>query len=354
MLYSVVINLKTYSEMKRILLIVFAIIGTTALQHCKKKSSNPETFNEYFVISNLGSNSLSIVDASSKSVISTVSIPNSLPYYSVYLPGNDKIYVTDAGNSAVQIINGSSFANEGRITVAAGTIMHIAADKTNNKLWVVNNTAKTITEINANSGTAAYTFQLTDTPHDIAVNADGSKIFVSVNKGGTWFVDSYSTNRSSGNYTLVESKSFGNNWLHFAFSTVNNRLYAADQGNGVLWALNPNNLSAPAPSIPIPGAHGITLSTDEKWTYVASITENKIYLFNNSNNSIASQITSSITPNVHNLAVTRNNDWLMDTHSGASSNVAITYSIANASLSQGSNITTGTNPQGITYFARKK
>lgn len=338
--------------MKRKLLILITIGIATSLQYCRK--GNLETFDEYFVVSNLGSNSLSIVDATTKSVVNTVSIPNSMPYYSAYLPGNDKIYVTDAGNSAVQIINATSFVNEGRITVAPGTIMHLTADKINNKLWVVNNTAKTITEINAATGTTVYTLQLTETPHDIAVNADGSKIFVSVNKGGTWFVDSYSTNRSSGNYTLVESKGFGSNWLHFTYSAVNNRLYAADQGNGILWVLNPDNLSATAPNVPVPGAHGITLSADEKWTYVSSITENKIYVFNNSTNTISSQITAPVTPNVHNIAVTKNNDMLMDTHSGASSTTAVMYSISNASISQGSNITTGTNPQGVTYFARKR
>ena len=103
-------------------------------------------------MSNLASNSLSFINASSKTIAATVNIPSSSLYYSVYLPLLDRIYVTDAGNSAVQILNAGTQTLEGKISVGAGTIMHMTGDKTNNKLWVVNNTAKTITEINASNG----------------------------------------------------------------------------------------------------------------------------------------------------------------------------------------------------------
>jgi len=339
--------------MKKSLSLIFVSLFTiSVLMYCKK--DNVEQFDEYFVVTNLASNSLSVIDASSKTMATTVTIPSSLLYYSVYLPQLDKIYVTDAGNSAVQIVNASTHTQEGRISVGAGTIMHMTGDKNSNKLWVVNNTAKTITEINANNNTAVYTLQLNETPHDIAVNATGSKIYVSVNKGGTWFIDAYSTDLTAGNYKLVDSKGFGGNWLHMAFSAANNKLFAADQGMGMLWALNPDNLTATAPSVSVPGAHGLTLSADEKWSYVSSITENKIYVYNNSTNSISSQITASVTPNVHNIAVTRNNDWLMDTHSGVSSTMAIMYSINNSTLTETTKMSVGTNPQGILYYARKK
>jgi DNA-binding beta-propeller fold protein YncE len=339
--------------MKKSLLLIFvSLFTTTVFLQCKK--DNAEQFDEYFVVTNLASNSLSVIDASSKTMTTTVNIPSSLLYYSIYLPLLDKIYVTDAGNSAVQIVNAGSHTLEGRISVGAGTIMHMTGDKKNNKLWVVNNTAKTITEINANNNTAVYTLQLNETPHDIAVNATGSKIFVSVNKAGTWFIDAYSTDLATGSYKLVDSKGFGSNWLHFAYSAANNKLFAADQGMGMLWALNPDNLTATAPSVSVQGAHGITLSADEKWSYVSSITENKIYVYNNSTNSISSEITASFTPNVHNIAVTRNNDWLMDTHSGASSTTALIYSINNSSLTENTKMSVGTNPQGILCYARKK
>jgi hypothetical protein len=339
--------------MKKNLPLAFICLFTIAvISQCKK--DKVETFDEYFVVTNLASNSLSVIDASSKAVTTSLNIPSSQLYYPFYLPQLDRIYVTDAGNSAVQIVNAGTHTQEGRISVGAGTIMHITGDKKSNKLWVVNNTAKTITEINANNNTAVYALQLNETPHDIAVNATGSKMYVSVNKGGTWFIDAYSTDLTTGSYKLVDSKGFGGNWLHLAFSAANNRLFAADQGMGMLWALNPDNLTATAPSVSVPGAHGLTLSADEKWSYVSSITENKIYVYNNSTNSISSQITASVTPNVHNIAVTRNNDWLMDTHSGASSTTALMYSINKSSLTETTKMSVGTNPQGIIYYARKK
>lgn len=226
--------------------------------------------------------------------------------------------------------------------------MHLTAARKNNRVWVVNNTAKTITEINADNNSVAYTLQLADTPHDIAVNDNGTKIYVSVNKSGTWGIEAYTV----GTYQLADSRSFGGNWLHLAYSDVNNRLYAADQGTGTFWALDPANLKATAPGVPVPGAHGLTLSDDHKFSYVSSITENKIYVYNNSTNTIVNQIAVVVTPNAHNIAINKNNDWLLATHSGATSTAVSGYTVSNAALTPATNLSVGTNPQGITYYNR--
>jgi DNA-binding beta-propeller fold protein YncE len=262
--------------------------------------------------------------------------------------------VTDAGNSAVQVIDPATQEVTGHIAVGSGTIMHMTGHEKKSRLWVVNNTAKTITEINANNNNIVYTLQLAFTPHDIAVNANGTKLYVSLNNGGEWQVYTYSTDlEATGDYQLVDSRAFGSNWLHLYFSSVHDKLYAADQGLGKFWALNPDDLNATAASVAVPGAHGLTLSADEAYSYVASISENKIYVVNNATNTIVSSITSTLTPAVHNLAINDANDLLLGTHSGASSTNVSTYSIDGGVLTQGATISSGLNPMAVAYYKRR-
>jgi DNA-binding beta-propeller fold protein YncE len=235
--------------------------------------------------------------------------------------------------------------------------MHIVGVETKDRLWVVNNTAKTVTEINANNNQIVYSLQLTTTPHDIAVNSNGTRIYISRQNGTNWEIDAYSTDlETTGNYTLLDSRTFGVNWLHLYYSAANNKLYAADQGLGKYWALDPGNLNAVAQAINIAGAHGLTLSTDEKYSYVGSITENKVYIIDNSTFTIKSSMTSSVSPNSHNLAVNLSKNVLLGTHSGASSTATSAVPVNNGILvaSQESTITVSTNPMAVLYYPRKK
>ncbi len=307
-----------------------------------------------FIVSNLTSGSLSFIDDGTRTVTTTITIANSQPYYSVYLPLKDNLYVTDAGNHAVQVIDAGTQTVTGSIPMQNGTIMHITGNERKSRLWVVNNTEKTVTEINANNEKIVYTLQLPYVPHDVAVNANGTKLYVSLNKGGIWNIDTYSTDlEATGNYKLIDSRAFGSNFLHLFYSAVNDKLYAADQGLGKFWALNPNNLMASATSVDMPGAHGLTLSADERYSYVAAVGSNKVYVYDNTSNTIVSQTTSTVSPNIHNIAVNQTNDLLLGTHSGASSTAVSSYSISDGFLTQGATINVGTNPQGITYYVRR-
>ncbi|MGE5518294.1 MAG: YncE family protein [Candidatus Dadabacteria bacterium] len=302
-----------------------------------------------FVVSNAAANSLSYINADTRAVAATQTIPGSILYYIVYLPLKDKLFVTDQGHNSVQVIDPASHTVDGSIPVGTAP-MHMVGQKQQSKLWVVNNTSKSITEINANNLQVTHTLQLDYTPHDIAVNANGTKIYVSLNKAGTWYVNTYSTN----NYNEVDSRGFGSNWLHLFYSQVNDRLYAADQGLGKFWSLDPDDLnSTSATSVAMPGAHGLTLSADEKYSYIASMGTNMIYVYDNSTNTIISQVTSTVSPNAHNVAVDQAHGILLATHSGAASTSVSSYAFNNNVLTQGSTITVGTNPQGITYFIRK-
>ena len=356
---------------KNLLWASIALLTVTLVSQCEKSISkrvqeDPSTaqrpgklknYEDNFVVSNNASGSLSFIDATMKKVTKNLSIPNSVLFYMVYLPLKDKIYVTDAGNHAVQIVDAATQTVTGSIPVATGTIMHIVGVETKDRLWVVNNTAKTVTEINANNNQIVYTLQLTTTPHDIAVNSNGTRIYVSRQNGASWEVDAYSTDlETTGDYTLLDARTFGNNWLHLYYAAANKKLYAADQGLGKYWALDPANLNAAALSINIDGAHGLTLSNDERYSYVGSITENKVYIIDNATLTIASSMTSSVSPNSHNLAVNLSEDVLLGTHSGAASTATSAIPVNSGTLvaSQESTIAVGTNPMAVVYYARKK
>jgi YVTN family beta-propeller protein len=356
---------------KNLLLAFIAAVLATLVSQCEKSISrsaqeNPsvaqglgklKSYDENFVVSNNASGALSFIDASTKTVVKNLTIPNSIPYYMVYLPLKDKIYVTDAGNHAVQIIDAATQTVAGNIPVASGTIMHMVGVKSKDRLWVVNNTAKTVTEINANNNQIVYALQLATTPHDIAVNSNGTRIYISRQNGTSWEVVTYSTDlETTADYTLLDSRTFGNNFLHLYYSAPNNKLYAADQGLGKYWALDPDNLHAPALSVNIAGAHGLTLSGNERYSYVGSITENKVYVVDNSTFTIKSSMTSSVSPNSHNLAVNLSEDVLLGTHTGAASTATSAIPISDGTLlaSQESTITVGTNPMAVLYYARKE
>jgi YVTN family beta-propeller protein len=330
--------------MKKILFIVAAAFFI--LTQCNKKN-NTQTFEERVVVTNRGAGTLSYIDPNTNQVLQTQTITGSEPMYILYLPGKDRIFVGDRAQNKVHIINPANQSIETSIGVGSGVI-HMSADAKENQLWVANDVSLSLSVISLSNNTVIQTINLGIKPHDVFLSSDGSKAYVSVQPGNGNPDSIYVFSTSS--YAKLLSKAVGT-LPHIYYSAINNKVYIANQ-SGTFLVLDPTTLAESA-NTPVPGAHGLVLSSDEKYSFIGNIVGDQLFIFNNSTNTIASgPLTSSVIPPVHNLAVNAAGDKLFVTHSGASSQSVSTYTIQNNTLIQGATITTGTNPNALVYYKR--
>ncbi|MBA3673785.1 MAG: YncE family protein [Chitinophagaceae bacterium] len=332
---------KTY----QLIIFVTILLASVTIINCNKKT--PLVYEERVVVTNRAAGTLSYIDPATDQVVQTQTIAGSEPMYIIYLPSKDRLLVGDRLQSKIHVINPATQTVETSIAVGSG-VMHMSVDAQAKQLWAAGDLSNTLTVINLNTYTVEKTINIGIKPHDVFLSSDGTKAYVSV-QPGVGIQDSIYV-FSTATYDKQLSKAAGT-FLHLYFSAVNNKLYVASQ-SGTFSVLDPSNLNQIS-SVTIPGAHGLVLSSDEKTAYIGNFVGDQLYMFNNSSNTLGSNITSTVTPPVHNIAVNEAGDKLYAAHSGASSQSVSVYTIQNGTFTQGPTITVGTNPNSLVYYKRE-
>ncbi|MFC6267500.1 YncE family protein [Frigoriflavimonas asaccharolytica] len=340
--------------MKKVLLSVLSIVMFSAfLVSCNSTEDEiiapPKVFEENVLIANRNAGSVSFLDAKTNQVLKTLSIPGAAPMYVVYVPTKDKLYVGDAFQNKVHIINPKTKEVESSINVGVG-VFHMWADGLGKQLWVVNDVDKTISVIDLNSNTVVQTINVGFVPHDVFLNSDGTKAYVSIldfnpSMPDRVFMYSTSTFAKTGEVNVGKDP-------HLYALPSTNKLYVPCQVSNQFYTLNANDFSLISTTTLV-GAHGIIPSPSQSTLFVTNFTGSQVYSINSANSALNGSAVSTLSAIPHNVVVNEAGNKMFVTHSGSMSNTVSTYTINGNIITPETTITTNTNPFGLAYYKRE-
>lgn len=136
-----------------------------------------DTKGQRLFVAALGNNTVEILDLKTGNLIHSFG-SLSEPQSALFVPGVNKLFVTSGGNGLLQIFDGSSFAELGRVDLQ-GDADNIRYDD-NTKSVLVGYRNGGLSFIDANSGKVIHDIKLEGHPESFQLESSGSRIFVNI------------------------------------------------------------------------------------------------------------------------------------------------------------------------------
>jgi YVTN family beta-propeller protein len=212
-------------------------------------------------VANSSSNSVSLIDGNTDTVIATVTNTMDWPI-GVGVNGN-KFYVTNYYGSRVSVISATTDTVVDTISVGLEP-WGIGVNPNTNKIYVANWGNSTVSVISATTDTVIATISVRSEPHGIGVNPNTNKIYVANEGDGTVSVIDGNTNN------VIKTISVGSKPYGITVNPNTNIVYVANHGSDFISIINgnTNTLIATVKVGNGPSAVGIDSSTNK--VYVAN------------------------------------------------------------------------------------
>jgi YVTN family beta-propeller protein len=269
-------------------------------------------------VPNQDSNTVSVIDAASHTVIATIPVGNS-PIGIAITPDGKEAYVTNSADNSVSVI--STVTNTVVATIPVGSNpIPIAITPNGQKAYVANNFPdNTVSVIDTASHMVETTFPVGSEPFAIAITPDGAKVFV-INLFG----QSVSIIRTSDN-TVISSPVFDVP-VGVAIMPDGTHAYVTDQNNQSVSVINvaANNIDTTISLLPNGDTpHGIAITPDGKKAFTAN-QFSTVSIISTATNTVQTTISTpgnsptsiAITPDGSKAYVAstgNNNVWVIDT-----------------------------------------
>jgi DNA-binding beta-propeller fold protein YncE len=321
-----------------------------------------------FVIANLGSGTLSLIDGDTYEIVGTYALPAQAddkkpePVYMAAVPRYRRVFVSERANRRVVAFDERDFSLVGTVPTGAATFPHIWADPQGRQLWVTNDIDRTITVVEPGTLTVLATLPLPadlgalgGMPHDVIVDPDGRFAYVSVLgvAGDHDYVLQYDTT----NFAEVRRAAVGKE-PHLSLARQRPWLYVPCQVDGMVLVLSLESLALQT-ALPIPRAHGVAMARNGQYLYVSSVPSydpappnGALYTIDTGSHEIVGEPVSSPYPFPHNLVPSNNGHVLVLTHSGPTQDKVSIYEIhyPDAQPVLVREVTVGFNPFGLVYL----
>ncbi len=318
---------------------------------CKDDPNEPTPKSMLFAVANRGSNTITYHNANDLTLMGTTTLPEgTLPTYVAYSPERDKIYTGGLESGKLYEINPATFEVERNLDVGLGAF-HLWLNDSKDQLWVnnINSNIKTTTVVDLDAFIVKKTINLpTDlnlsdsaVQHDVIINPEGTFAYVTILDGPE---KSYLVQYNTTDFSIENKLEIGGDG-HVGYR--NNNLYSLSQNNGEVKKHNPSSLAILNNTL-FSGAHGVTSINNR--LFVADLPGGKIGILDNQDTVIATFDTEFDA--THNLAVNSDGSKLIITYSGMTQNKIQLFDVSNNSLSLNSTTDSGINPFGVTYIER--
>jgi YVTN family beta-propeller protein len=182
-------------------------------------------------VSNLNSNSVSVIDGNSNTVVATVPLSASPSGIDVN-PTTNLIYVATFLTGEVVVIDGSNNTVVTTITGVGADLL--AVDVATNLIYAPHFLSTNVSVIDGASNTIVASIPVGKGPFGAAVNSVLNLIYVTNNSSGTISVIDGSTNTVTNTFTLPPFAAP----VSIALDTKSNRLYVTDGQNRVVYVMN--------------------------------------------------------------------------------------------------------------------
>ncbi len=204
----------------------------------------------------------------------------------VISPDASKVYVANAGDGTVSVIN--TVDNTVLATIALKTLRPsgVAISSDGSRVYVTNNGSNSVSVINTADNTVINSFSTgLNTPKGIAVSPDGNFLYVA-NQGSNT-VSIINTATGGVNSIGVGTQPFG-----VSISLDGSRLYVSNQGSNNVSIIDATNNSLIKTVAVGTSPRGISVVPDGSTVYVANYGSDNVSVINTADNSVTTPITS--------------------------------------------------------------
>ena len=318
----------------------------------------PPTFVHHVVVANRGAGTLSVFDANTDELVSTVTLPDDgEPMYVTYDAARDRVFVGDRANNRVVAYDAADYEVAALIPVGEG-VFHMWDSPDDGTLWVVNDVDRTLSVVNQAELAITFTVELPQDlldeggkPHDVFVDPDGSAVYTSIvgiaGKSVILKLD------AADGRELARADVGGDAHLS---AGADDFLYVPCQESSEVVVLRRSTLDE-VETLDVPGAHGVVIAEDASRLYVVNLPgsgEMGLYTINlatREQEGAALQTPSDGVP--HNVAISAAGKIYL-THSGATAERLSVIDLSTPSAPMVSDeLTSGTNPFGLVAFSRE-
>ncbi|WP_052721621.1 YVTN family beta-propeller repeat protein [Methanosarcina siciliae] len=320
-------------------LLLLVIFSSTELI----SAAQSDSYTEYAYVPNEKSNTVSLINTTTNTVISTLLVGN-VPCGVAFSPDGQKVYVTNFGDDnspgryfsvidtatqevTDQLVEG--FKPSGIAVIPDGTL-YVACYSTNDVYAIdlaTNNVSKILVGLHPREVTAVTT-------------PDGLRIYVANRHSNDISVIDTTTN------TVVTNVGVGTEPYGIAVSSLGTKLYVTNQGSGNVSVIDTatNKVTANITVEKYPS--GIAVTPDEKWVYVANKKTPKgtVSVISTSNNTVIKTIDVGNKPS--GVAVTSDGKCVYVTNSGSNTTSVINTTTNIVILT----IPVGIRPSGLGQF----
>ena len=297
-------------------------------------------YNRVF-ISNQGSNDVNIIYMPTNQLYKTITGFSS-PGAIAIGPGNLTGYVANTASNTVSIIENFNYTISGTITVGNGPT-GLALSLDGNTLYVSNSTDNTISVVNTVTKLVTATIPIDPSPTSILLTTNEDKLYI-VHSGSNEISVINTTTHAVGHISV------GNTPKGIALNKAGDHLYVTNSGDGTVSVINTTDGSLIATintgSVPT----GVSISDDGSLVYVTNSGNNNVSVISTASNTVTQTDNVGITPySVGNFYLNRADCAAPVTFTITVNAAAITPAITTTGTPVALNTTYGT-PSSLTSF----
>ncbi|HEY8903659.1 MAG TPA: beta-propeller fold lactonase family protein [Chthoniobacterales bacterium] len=297
----------------------------------------------FVVCPNATANTASLYTTNSDGTLTnqaTVTV-GSFPFYATVSTGGAFAYTSNRDSNTISVIDLSSFSVV-QTASTGNSPFGLVLSPDGTRLYVANHFANTISVFSVSTGqlTPTATISVGESPRGIAIAPDGARLYV-VNQGGnTVSVVDTSTN------TVTSTITVGIQPLSVAVSPSGTRAYVTNFTDNTVSVVDTSTNTVIATVATGSGPDGVTVSPNGAYYYTANRSSGTVSQFNTSDNSpIASAISSGTSTN--GIAISPDGTALYSSNQISNNLAMFSVTSGTGALASNGTIASGTGPGGL-------
>lgn len=241
----------------------------------------------FLYIPNRGSNTVSLINTTDNSLVSTIDVGIS-PTSVASLPDGSKVYIVNLSSSSVSVINTSTRTVETTIEVGSQPT-DIVVSPQGDRVYVSNQDDNTITVINVDDNSTTF-IDLFSEPLGLAISNDGSLLYVTL----TTLNRVIAINTTS--FDVVQTVQVGERPISISVSPDGSLLYVVNVFSSTISKVNATSFQVLSTIVVGTSPFASVLSPDGSKLYVTESGPSSLAILNTSDNSVLRRIDVGETP----------------------------------------------------------
>ena len=235
-----------------------------------------------YYVSNRGSNTVSVIDTTNNTVISTVPVGKA-PWGVAVSPGGKMVYVGNNNSNNVSVIDTVTGNVTDSVNVGNNPV-GVAVSPDGTKVYVANSYSNTVSVIDTSNNTVTNTVNVGIRPGGVAVSPDGTEVYVT-----NWFSGSVSIIDAATN-TVKDTVNVEKLPEELAISPDEATVYVINGGSDTVSVLDTETDTVTATVKVGNNPYGVAVSPSGKNVYVTNRADNSVSVINATTNTVVATV----------------------------------------------------------------